>query len=864
MESATLSDSSPASQSDAASGSSCHGSHWSTEMPALTATRVGPVHPLYTLRTSLPDPSGQGEWNVSPELYGHRGRLRASRDRTIQNTPVYAHFHINYIIQEEGLRLRSALSLVKRPYGTSACSGVPPSQSRRAHPRGEPRHGHPVRLSELQSLAPVGHDVAIYINLLNPHIDQLDDLAHVAAWQARSEALANSLIEVDVGTDADPGSLTPTSSIFTTRLTPTTVSAFEATACWRKERSLSRSLPPIRYTHHVSVDMDLIMSDSSDEEDNLSDLDQQGPGTGDGASIDSPAPSFNDVCSTFSCAQSKWSRRRRRNIYFSYVFLASTPSPQARRYELQERVRILALYWAIAGQHSPVEVELLYVNHALAYHPRKAPPGRQCADTVSTVFEEEEAASLASKSKDFLMQQITELNIPSISRSPLTFAVEARLALLVAFGSRPAARLILSALHCQVNYSPLNGLRLWNTVWVRFTAFYYIFAILMRWLFLMRRRTRTGPGTNSRPGIGNLVDAVGGQRVSLYVFALFPCPMRMGAADLSNVTFGDIQNSFLTLLPPPSEKLEPYRANEPRTELKLLLPSHKGFDSIRIKLTTSTILALLQSPTGPTLSSSSPVETRPRDADFPDGNQNCAPGHKPSEYRFASVRRNAPAPGRLSLWLSKCVPGHKILARESTRIDVPAREEEHRFLTSESRIKLQINYIRLPFVHPDARSWIITMVRASTTGKATTVKKKPSKLGSNRIKTPITKAKPAKKKAAQGGLNQGGSDLPKNPLGPYFFILTSSANLPTIHPFEPKQIASPSTNSRMNVGVPDPRSGTLGNPDDIGMEVLNHGIAGTNTAHPFRFTTHYFAAGNGASNSWIIACEAPEIPLDPS
>ncbi|KAJ7703714.1 hypothetical protein B0H17DRAFT_1175812 [Mycena rosella] len=41
------------------------------------------------------------------------------------------------------------------------------------------------------------------------------------------------------------------------------------------------------------------------------------------------------------------------------------------------------------------------------------------------------------------------------------------------------------------------------------------------------------------------------------------------------------------------------------------------------------------------------------------------------------------------------------------------------------------------------------MVRASTTGKAAAVKKKPS----NRIKTPITKAKPAKKKAAQGGLN---------------------------------------------------------------------------------------------------------------
>ncbi|KAJ7690815.1 hypothetical protein B0H17DRAFT_1201400 [Mycena rosella] len=348
-------------------------------MPALIATRAGPVHPLYTLRTSLPDPSGQGEWNMSPELYGRRGRLRASRDCTIQNTPVYAHFHINYIIQEEGLRLRSALSLVKKPYRRRVdglmlegnLSMVTPSASSihvvcfirnkdiRIFFDGTCLRTNSIpfsyRFSELQSLAPVGHDVAIYINLLNPHVDQLDDLTHIAAWQARAEALADSLIEVDVDTKTDPRDLDPDKLDL------------------RKERSLSRSPSLIRYTRHASVDMDLIMSDSSDEEDNLSDLDRPGPGTGDGTSIDLPAPSFNDVCSTFSV------RHRQ----------------QERRYELQERAHILALDPAIAGQCSTVEVELLYVNHALAYHP--------------TAFEKEEAASLVSKSKDFLAQQMAEL-----------------------------------------------------------------------------------------------------------------------------------------------------------------------------------------------------------------------------------------------------------------------------------------------------------------------------------------------------------------------------------------------------------------------------------------------------------------------
>ncbi|KAJ7687763.1 hypothetical protein B0H17DRAFT_1136117 [Mycena rosella] len=264
--------------------------------------------------------------------------------------PVYAHFHINYIIQEEGLRLRSALSFGEKVYFL-------PYKSTRTHSAR--------LLSELQSLTPVGHDVAICINLLNPHVNQLDDLAHVAAWQAQAEASANSLIEVDVDTDTTPRNLTPTSLICMTRLAPTMVSTFEAAPCRRKERSLSCSLSPVRYMRHASVDMDLIMSDSSDEEDNLSDLDRPGPGTRDGASIDSPAPSFNDVCSTFSLLHRQ----------------------QERRYELQERACILALDQAIAGQRSTVEVELLYVNHTHL-------PAEQCADTVSTAFEEEEAASL--------------------------------------------------------------------------------------------------------------------------------------------------------------------------------------------------------------------------------------------------------------------------------------------------------------------------------------------------------------------------------------------------------------------------------------------------------------------------------------
>ncbi|KAJ7727724.1 hypothetical protein B0H16DRAFT_1590025 [Mycena metata] len=76
-----------------------------------------------------------------------------------------------------------------------------------------------------------------------------------------------------------------------------------------------RSPSPIRYARRASVDADLIMSDSSDEDDGLSDIER--PPTsmaGDAVSVDSPAPSlFNDSRSTFSRARSTRSRRRRRN-----------------------------------------------------------------------------------------------------------------------------------------------------------------------------------------------------------------------------------------------------------------------------------------------------------------------------------------------------------------------------------------------------------------------------------------------------------------------------------------------------------------------------------------------------------------------
>ncbi|KAJ7691268.1 hypothetical protein B0H17DRAFT_1133799 [Mycena rosella] len=281
-------------------------------------------------------------------LNDRRGRLWARRDCTIQNTPVYTHFHINYIIQEEGVRSRSALSLMKRPYGMSACSGVPPSQSRRAHPRGEPRHGHPVRCSELQSLVPVGPVLNAYCAAIScasaaepaftgvgalqyggsfpigcgPAVDPC--IAHIAAGQARAEAPANSLIKVDVDADTNP-----------------------------------RDLDPDK--------LDL------DEEDNLSDLDRPGPGTGDGTSIDSPAPSFNDACSTFSCDAATYPF-----LMFSWrVFHCQ----REHHYEPQERARILALDQAIMRQCSTIEVELLYVDQRWCTICARHLPAEKCADT---------------------------------------------------------------------------------------------------------------------------------------------------------------------------------------------------------------------------------------------------------------------------------------------------------------------------------------------------------------------------------------------------------------------------------------------------------------------------------------------------
>ncbi|KAK7046593.1 hypothetical protein R3P38DRAFT_2874630 [Favolaschia claudopus] len=78
----------------------------------------------------------------------------------------------------------------------------------------------------------------------------------------------------------------------------------------REERSPS----PIRYARRSSVDVDMILSDSSDEEDEMSDLDRAPSRAADATSYDSPAPSiFNDARSTFSRARSTRSRRKRRN-----------------------------------------------------------------------------------------------------------------------------------------------------------------------------------------------------------------------------------------------------------------------------------------------------------------------------------------------------------------------------------------------------------------------------------------------------------------------------------------------------------------------------------------------------------------------
>ncbi|KAJ7788393.1 hypothetical protein B0H14DRAFT_2948789 [Mycena olivaceomarginata] len=79
---------------------------------------------------------------------------------------------------------------------------------------------------------------------------------------------------------------------------------------------VERSPSPIRYARRASVDVDLILSDSSDEEeDNMSDLDRAPSAyMADATSFDSPAASvFNDSRSTFSRARSTRSRRKRRN-----------------------------------------------------------------------------------------------------------------------------------------------------------------------------------------------------------------------------------------------------------------------------------------------------------------------------------------------------------------------------------------------------------------------------------------------------------------------------------------------------------------------------------------------------------------------
>ncbi|KAJ6493018.1 hypothetical protein C8R45DRAFT_988674 [Mycena sanguinolenta] len=87
----------------------------------------------------------------------------------------------------------------------------------------------------------------------------------------------------------------------------------------RVRARVERSPSPIRYARRASVDEDMIMSDSSDEDDNMSDLDRASGSANiapaaDVRSFDSPAASvFNDARSTFSRARSTRSRRKRRN-----------------------------------------------------------------------------------------------------------------------------------------------------------------------------------------------------------------------------------------------------------------------------------------------------------------------------------------------------------------------------------------------------------------------------------------------------------------------------------------------------------------------------------------------------------------------
>ncbi|KAJ7637269.1 hypothetical protein DFH06DRAFT_1219290 [Mycena polygramma] len=99
-----------------------------------------------------------------------------------------------------------------------------------------------------------------------------------------------------------------------------------------------RSPSPIRYARRVSVDADIIMSDSSDEGD-MSDV------AADVVSIDSPAPSvFNDARSTFSRARSTRSRRKRRNTR-----AAPPPVPLASAAGLARRPRAHSADSSIMG-----------------------------------------------------------------------------------------------------------------------------------------------------------------------------------------------------------------------------------------------------------------------------------------------------------------------------------------------------------------------------------------------------------------------------------------------------------------------------------------------------------------------------------
>ncbi|KAJ7114254.1 hypothetical protein C8R44DRAFT_740402 [Mycena epipterygia] len=92
-----------------------------------------------------------------------------------------------------------------------------------------------------------------------------------------------------------------------------------------------------------------------------------------------------------------------------------------------------------------------------------------------------------------------------------------------------------------------------NGNWKETTQDLTAHAISTRTPLLTRRRTRIGPGIDLRPGLGTHVDAVGGQRVSLSVFAHLPSLFRDLAREHSIPRLGAAAGTTLTPLGPPTD-----------------------------------------------------------------------------------------------------------------------------------------------------------------------------------------------------------------------------------------------------------------------------------------------------------------------